>query len=1693
MSGGVERNVWQEKTRDSKYERGTCGRRRMGRSQIAGLAALLLAAASAQAQAVFTPETVGTTSAAVSVTVTATTAGTVTGVEVLTAGAAGADFAVGTGAPTCAPGPITLPYSCTEPVTFTPSSPGPRLGAVVLVGMVGGVPTVLGTAYVQGTGQGPLGVVIPGNENTLAGNGNYLGALGDAGPATGAELYLPTGIVLDGAGNLYIADSAHNRIRMVCASATSATIVGTSCTAAGIISTIAGDGTAGTSANGPASSSVLDDPSGVSLDGAGNLYIADTGNNIVREIVAATGQMVTVAGGATTVCVGKTDAVGDGCPALQATLSRPQGVTLDWFGNLYVADTANERIRVVALSTGLITTVAGTGTAGYNNDNISAITAELNSPYAVAFDASGNMYIPDSANNRVRLVTAIGGAITPASMITTFAGTGAAGDAGDTGAAASAELWTPSGVALDPASNVYIADTDNDAIRKVNSSTGDISTLIENGIGTCYDSGNFTAVSLFAPIGILLDGSGNLYIADSLDMEVRQIQSNLTVLDYTTPVRQGTKSTAMPATIENDGNAALDLTAINPLADALLDPVTTTCVVGAPNLAVSADCVVGAVFAPTLASNPLVTDIDAVSLAVNSPLDIRLVGIALAANSTTTTVTSAPDPSAFGQAVTFTVTVATGTGTGNLTGTVSLADTFNGATTVLATGLALNTSYVATFTTAALAVGQHSIVASYSGDTGHLSSDSTAYGVPPLIQTVLEETSTTLISNVNPSAAGQNVTFTATVAISGGGGVTPTGSVTFLDGSTALGTIALATVGATTSAAFSTNALAIGEHPITAVYNGDASDQVVGSTSEVLDQDVQETTAVALVSSLNPSTYGATVTFTATITSSSTTAATGTVIFYDGTNEIGSGPLAGNPAVAMFATALLNVGTHAITASYAGDTDNSAGTSAAVSQVVSPAATTIVIASSLNPSNFGQSVTFTMNVTTGVGTGNLTGTVTITDSFKGVTTTLATGLALNPSGVATFTSSTLAVGQHSIVATYGGDSNHATSSTATGGLIQVVNEGTATALASSVNPSLFGQSVTFTATVTVVGGGGVVPGGTVTFMDGATALATAAVVGGQAIYSTTTLAVGVHPITAVYNGDAPNAILPSTSPVLNQDVQAATTVTVASSLNPSNYGLAVTFTATVSSSAAVGATGMVVFLDGGKQIAAVTLAGLPAVATFTTSTLALGTHPITVTYAGDSNNSAGATAQALNQVVNQSQTATTLTAAPNPGIVGEPVTMIATLKLTAGADTPTGTVAFTSGATVLGTAALSSTGTATINPVLAAGAYDVVATYSGDADDAGSASSPLALTVNLGTSATTLVIAPNPATIGTAVTFTSIVTGNGVAPTGTVTFLSGTATLGTATLASGAAAFTTSTLAVGAYPVTASYGGDANNSPSVSAVVNLTVELIPTTTSLVVSQTTGPNAQTLLIAVVEGTQPPTPTGTVTFSSAGVTIGTGTLDSSGVVTFAPSLASGSYSVIAAYGGDALHSPSTSQPVTVTAPADFSLSVTPATVSLKTSQNGTVTVNLTSEGGFTDTIGLGCASLPAGVTCIFSNDSLKLAANGTASASLVIDTNSPLSGGASAMNSRASGGVSMAGLFLPLSAFFGWLFWRLRKRSTGMLTLVLVLALSAGALLASGCSGVSSSTAKPGTYVIQVTGTGTTSNVTQYQNISLIITD
>jgi hypothetical protein len=1368
-----------------------------------GLAAALAAASGAQAQATFATTPVGTATGQQSVTVTAQVAGTVNSVNVLTLGMSGLDFAAGSGA-VCKNETLAVGGTCMQSVIFTPTNPGLRMGAVVLLDSGG---KVLGTAYISGTGSGGLGVLVAGNVLPVAGDGNWI-LVHDGNLATKAELYLPAGVAVDGAGNIYIADSLHNRVRMVCASSTSATISGISCTAgAGTILTVAGNGNSAYTGDGGLSTSAtasVNSPGGVAVDGAGNLYIADTGNNVIRMVTAATGIITTVAGGGT-VCTGQTDTAGDGCSPTSAVLNAPWGVTPDASGNLYIADTANHRIRMVSVATGLITTVAGSGftntdgSGGYSGDGSAATNAELNRPFTVAFDASGNMYIPDSANNRVRMMNTSG-------VISTFAGTGTASWAGDGAAANKATLWSPSGVAVDAAGNVYIADTQNNAIRKVSVATGYISTPAKNAVGKYYFNSAFATTALYGPMGISLDGSGNLFVADYFDQIVRKIQGNFAALSYTTTIRQGSQSTTQNQTIENDGNAALDLTDIVPATNAALDSSTTTCVADS-SLVLNGTCVIGAIFAPAktpvLTSNqtetPTITVADEAQTGVvgsNSPLDIQLVGTAAPVNGTTISVTSDLNPSGYGKTVTFTATVTTGSTTGNLTGTVSFYDLYNGVSATLKSGVALNalsTTSTATFATSTLGVGDHTITAAYSGDTTHFASTSTDDSATPYTQTVQETTATTLKSSANPSTVGQSVTFTATVTLPSGGGYALDGTVTFTN----------------------------------------------------------------------------------------------------------SGAL------------------------------------------------------------------------------------------------LCSSQAISTAGVATCITSAL--------------------------------------------PQ------------------------------------------------------GVNQITAAYTPVSTSYIVAS-SGVFSQEVQASSSIAVASSLPVSNYGDSVIFTATITPTGTVAATGTVKFLDAGVQIGTGTLVGTTNQTTFTTSTLAVGSHAITVTYPGDNNNGASSSA-AIAQTVNKAQTSTTEVASPTTGIAGASVAIKATVKTIAGAAITSGTVTFTGAGTTAISATLTAAGTATINPTLAPATYSIVATYGGDSND-GSSTFTLPLTVVQATTQTAVTATPSPALVLGTVTFKATVTSNGGIPTGSVTFYANGTQIGSpATLTAGTATITYAGLAAGSYTITAVYSGDTNDLTSTgTAATQLVVGKIPTTTGLGSSTTTGTSPQVILVATVLASNGSVPTGTVTFNSGTTALGTATLDSSGVATLTPDLATATYTIVAVYSGDLQYSASTSPSITVSSTSTgFNLTVTPATLSMAASQNATVAVTLTSNNGFADTIGLGCASLPSGVTCHFTSPSTSLVANGVQTVQLTIDTNNPLSGGSSAMNRPAGNqGAYLAGMFLPFSVFFGWIFWRFRKRQMAALSMVLVLILSGAALLATGCSGFTMSTATPGTYVIQVTGTGANSDITHYQNVTLTIT-
>ncbi|MFE7296262.1 RICIN domain-containing protein [Streptomyces sp. NPDC057579] len=283
-------------------------------------------------------------------------------------------------------------------------------------------------------------ITTDGKISTVAGIGSA-GYRGDNGPALSAQLNGPREVAVDSAGAVYITDAGNHRIRKI--------------TADGTISTVAGTGIAGFSGDGGlATAARLNLPLGVAVDSTGVLYIAEYNNHRVRKITAD-GTISTVAGN------GTAGSKGDGGPAASAQLNRPFAVAVDGAGDFYIADAHNHRVRKV-VADGTISTVAGTGTAGFSGDDGPAASAQLNLPLGVVVDSAGTLYIADHANHRVRKVTADG-------TISTVAGTGTAGFSGDDGPAASAQLNKPLGLAVDCVDTLYVADYDNHRIRKITS------------------------------------------------------------------------------------------------------------------------------------------------------------------------------------------------------------------------------------------------------------------------------------------------------------------------------------------------------------------------------------------------------------------------------------------------------------------------------------------------------------------------------------------------------------------------------------------------------------------------------------------------------------------------------------------------------------------------------------------------------------------------------------------------------------------------------------------------------------------------------------------------------------------------------------------------------------------------------------------------------------------------------------------------------------------------------------------------------------------------------------------------------------------------------------------------------------------------------------------------------------------------
>jgi hypothetical protein len=567
------------------------------------------------------------------------------------------------------------------------------------------------------------------------------------------------------------------------------------------------------------------------------------------------------------------------------------------------------------------------------------------------------------------------------------------------------------------------------------------------------------------------------------------------------------------------------------------------------------------------------------------------------------------------------------------------------------------------------------------------------------------------------------------------------------------------------------------------------------------------TTTTSVVSSVNPSAFDQSVTFTASVTPQGKGTPTGTVTFYDGGTALGTVPLTKGSAA--LSTSALVVGMHSITASYSGDSNFSSSTSPVLQQTVQQAASTTSISSSLNPSTFGQSVTFSATVNSQYG-GTPTGTVTFYDG----TTALSTVPLTN--GSAALTTSVLLASKHSISADYTGDNNFLPSNSSA--LNQVVNaSATTSTLASSADPAAPNHSVTYTATVTSQYGGGVT--GTVTFKDGNTPIGTVGLTANQAAYSTSYTTIGTHSMTAAYSGDANNS--GSTSPILKEYIEnlpVATTTKVATSGSPSFINQLVTFTATITSSyGAIPDGESVTFYDDGTAMGNGTTAN--GVATFSTAALSVETHTIKGAYPGDA--SFKASSGIVGQVVNLYPSTTTVTSDLNPSTYGQAVTLTATVSSGAPGG-PTGTVTFENGNVKLGTVPLGAGVANLITATLLAGVLTITAIYSGDAQS-GKSSGTTTQTVNQATTTTTLTSSVNPSKVGQLVKFTATVISPTTTPVGTVKFLDGSNVLGTANLAGGKASYSTSDLGAGSHSITAVYNGTVNILGSTSTPLIQTV------------------------------------------------------------------------------------------------------------------------------------------------------------------------------------------------------------------------------------------------------------------------------
>jgi uncharacterized repeat protein (TIGR01451 family) len=965
---------------------------------------------------------------------------------------------------------------------------------------------------------------------------------------------------------------------------------------------------------------------------------------------------------------------------------------------------------------------------------------------------------------------------------------------------------------------------------------------------------------------------------------------------------------------------------------------------------------------------------------------------------TTVALAASASPSAYGQPVTLTVTVTSGAGTP--TGTVTVRD---GATAIC--GPLTLSGGGASCAVQTLAVGTHVLTAEYGGDVGFQPATS-----PAVTQLVVRGTSTSdVVADHAQAVFGQPVTLTARVSPDAPSVVQPTGTITFLDSASVV--CANVPVDGTGHATCTTSALSVAVHALTARYNGDAGYSPSTSFAFAVRVD-QASTQVALATAPASPVFGQPVTITLTVPPVAPGAGTpgGTVsVTADGSALSGCTGLTLAGATATCSVSTLAVGSHALAVSYTGD-GNFLPSSGSGSVSIGRAATATAIATSGTPSTYGQAVTFTATVSAvAPGSGTPAGTVT----FRDGSTVLGTGTLAT--GQATFTTSGLLAGAHSVTATYEGSGSFNGSASAP--TAQQVDRRTPVLTAgASPASSTYGAPVVLSLEVAGFAQG-VAPTGTVSFSEGATPLCTGTLSGaGVASCSHAAFRPGAHTVTASYPGDVNYVAGAATASV--SVARATPSVAVTTSPAPSVFGQDVTVSVVVVGSLAA-PTGQVTVSDGAATLCGpLTLTG--GAASCHVASLAAGDHPLSASYGGDSNYDEATPGEAVHHV-NRAQTAIALASSQDASVYGEALTLTATVTVDApGAGQPSGTVDFLDGETLVGSAPVDpESGVATLSvptsSPLAVGTHHLDASYAGDASFLGAAT--LLAVDHVVSQASALVAVSSsvsPSVFGQGVDFSvdvsAVLPGHGT-PGGSVSVTIDGGTAFDVPLSAGHGAFTRADLAVGDHAVAVSYAGDASFLPATGSVTQ-TVARASTTVALAADAAESAFGQAVTLTATAAAVAPgagTSTGTVTFSEGGATLGTATLGQDGRASLSvASLAVGVHTLTASYAGDdgflgssgsldhtVLQAQTTTSLATSANPAAYGqAAVWTAAVAVAAPGAGTPTGTVTFRDGATV---LGTASVGANGTAVLAAASLT----------------SPLAVGAHDLTAAYSGDDSFAG--------------------------------------------------------------------------------